>query len=123
MVTLVAIGKARNGALAVMEQLITITSSDLLRLGCIALAVGLIAAMLALLSAKAFSTLVEHINYQWLCAGVLAFLFLLVALLSSWKGILVLMASTALGLLAPWLKTSRAHAMGCLLIPTLLYYL
>jgi len=123
MVTLVALGKARNGALAVLDQLMRVTMSDLWLLGGVALIAGILAFALALLSAKLFSELVEHINYQWLCAGVLVFLTVLVILLSGWKGIIVFGASTALGLLAPWLKTSRAHAMGCLLVPTLTYYL
>jgi putative membrane protein len=123
LVTLVALDKARNGALAVMDELVHIGRSDLVLLGGIALFSGVLAAGIALLSAKAFSELVERVNYPWLCAGVLVFLVVLVGLISSWKGLLVLLVSSALGLLAPALKTSRAHAMGCLLVPTILYYL
>jgi len=123
MVTLVAIGKARNGALAALEQLVHISSADLLLLGGVALIAGILAAGLALLNAKIFGTLVENVNYPVLSGSVLAFLAVLVIFLSGWKGLLVLLVSAALGLLAPWLKVSRAHAMGCLLVPTLLYYL
>ncbi len=123
LVTLVALDKARNGTLAVMDELITISSTDLWTLGGVALAAGVIAFALALLSAKGFAELVERVNYPALSACILAFLVVLVAVLSEWKGLIVLTVSAALGLLAPWLKVSRAHAMGCLLIPTLLYYL
>jgi putative membrane protein len=121
--TLIALGKARNGALATLEQLTTITSGDLWLLAGVALVSGIIAAGLALLNAKLFSELVERVNYPLLSGFVLAFLVVLVGLLSGWKGLLVLLASTFVGFLAPWLKVSRAHAMGCLLLPTLTYYL
>ncbi len=120
--TLVALGKARNGALAALEEIVRITAKDIWLFGATALLAGIIAFGLALLSAKAFSELVERVNYPALCASVLLFLIILVVLLSGWKGLLVLAASTLVGFLAPWLKVSRAHAMGCLLLPTILYY-
>jgi putative membrane protein len=123
LVTLVALGKARNGTLATLEKLTTLHSGDLPLLGGVALLAGGLAAGIALLSAKGFSGLVENVNYPLLSAGILLFLVGLVTLLSGWKGLLVLLASTAAGWLAPALKVSRAHAMGCLLLPTILYYL
>jgi len=123
LVTLVAIDKARNGALAVMDELVQITINDLWLLGGIALAAGIVAAGLALLSAKLFSELVERVNYPWLCAGVLGFLVVLVTVLSGLRGLLVFVVSAGVGLLAPKLGVSRAHAMGCLLVPTMAYYL
>jgi putative membrane protein len=122
-VTLVVLGKARNGALAVMSELVDVSANDLWLLGGVALAAGIIAAVVALASAKGFSELVERVNYPLLSASILLFLVILCFVLSGWKGLAVLAASTALGLLAPWLKVSRAHAMGCLLVPTLSYYL
>lgn len=122
-VTLVALGKARNGALAALQELVTVTSSDLWLLGGAALAAGIVAAGIALLCARCFSALVERVNYPLLSGCILAFLVGLVALLSGLAGLGVFAASTAVGLLAPALKVSRAHAMGCLLVPTLTYYL
>ncbi len=121
--TLVALGKARNGALAVLEQLMHVTAGDLWLFGSTALIAGLIAAGLALICAKGFSGIIERVNYPILSSSVLVFLAVLVALISGWKGIIVLIASSLIGLLAPLLKVSRAHAMGCLLVPTLTYYL
>lgn len=122
LVTLVALGKARNGALATMKDIVHVTTGDLWLLGGVALAAGVIAMALTLLSAKAFSALVERVNYPSLSIGILAFLAVLVTVLSGGKGLLVLVVSAALGMLAPLLKVSRAHAMGCLLVPTLFYY-
>ncbi|MEM2916050.1 MAG: tripartite tricarboxylate transporter permease [Candidatus Woesearchaeota archaeon] len=121
--TLVAIGKARNGAIATLEQLMKVTAKDLWLFGITALIAGIIAAALALLCAKGFSEIVERINYPTLSLSVLVFLVILVALIAGWKAIIVLIVSSLIGLLAPWLKVSRAHAMGCLLVPTLTYYL
>jgi putative membrane protein len=121
--TLVALGKARNGAIAALEQLMHVTAGDLWLLGITALIAGLIAAGLALVCAKGFSEIIERVNYPLLSSSVLVFLAVLVALISGWKGLIVLIVSLLIGLLAPWLKVSRAHAMGCLLVPTLTYYL
>ncbi len=123
LVTLVVLGKARNGALATLQQIVPVGQSDLWLLGGVALAAGILAAALALLSAKAFSALVENVNYPLISGCVLAFLVVLVAVLSGWKGLALLTVSALVGLLAPWLKVSRSHAMGCLLVPTLFYYL
>jgi putative membrane protein len=122
-VTLVALGKARNGALAALQDIVTVTSADLWLLGGVALLAGVLAAGIALLSAQGFSALIEHVNYPLLSGCILAFLVGLVALLSRWPGLVVFVVSAFIGLLAPWLKVSRAHAMGCLLVPTLTYYL
>ncbi len=121
--TLVALGKARNGAIATLKQLMDVTANDLWLFGITALIAGIVAAALALACAKGFSEIVERVNYPLLSSSVLVFLAVLVFLISGWKGTIVLAASSLIGLLAPWLKISRAHAMGCLLIPTLTYYL
>ncbi len=122
-ITLVVLGKARNGALAAMSELVDVSQNDLWLLGGVALIAGIIAAVIALASAKGFSELVERVNYPLLSGSVLLFLVVLCAILAGWKGLAVFVVSTAIGLLAPWLKVSRAHAMGCLLVPTLTYYL
>lgn len=121
--TLVALDKARNGAVAVMDQIITITRDDLWLLGVVALIAGILALFFALQSAKVFSALVENVNYPLICISILVFLTVLVVILSGWKGLIVFAISGTLGLLAPLLKVSRAHAMGVLLVPTLTYYL
>jgi putative membrane protein len=121
--TLAAIGKARNGALAALDQITTITGQDLRILAGTALAAGIIAAAITLISARAFAKIVEKVNYRLLSLSVLAFLTCLVIAITGWKGLIVLAASTLAGLAAPMLKTSRAHAMGCLLVPTIMHYL
>lgn len=123
LVTLVALGKARNGALASLQELTTIGQGDLVLLGAVALLSGVIAAGIALLCARGFSDLVERVNYPVLSGCILAFLAVLVCVLSGWKGLAVFVVSALIGLLAPWLRVSRAHAMGCLLVPTITFYL
>jgi putative membrane protein len=121
--TLVAIDKARNGALAVLDQITKITTQDLWLLAVTALIAGIIASIITLFSAKIFSELVEKVNYPLLSKIILIFIASLVLAISKWQGLIIFFASTLIGLIAPKLGTSRAHAMGCLLVPTLLYYL
>ncbi len=122
--TLLVLGKARNGSvIAVQSLLAAVTRADIL----VFLAVTLIAsgagALLALWFGRRFSRLVARIDYRALVLGIIAFIAALTPILSSWTGVLVLVAATALGLLPATVKTARVHAMGCLLVPVLLYFL
>jgi TctA family transporter len=47
----------------------------------------------------------------------------LVVILSGWKGIVVLFASASLGVIASIVKCSRTQAMGCLLVPVMIYFI
>jgi len=38
-------------------------------------------------------------------------------------GVLILLTSTAVGVIAPLAGTNRSHAMGCLILPVILYFL
>ena len=79
-----------------------------------------ISAVIALFASKWYARLVENIDYALISSTVLLFLFVMSYVLSGWLGVLVFITATAVGLIAPLTNVSRSHAMGCLLIPTLL---
>lgn len=124
LVTLQALDKARNGALvAVKELLPEMQLSIVIIFLATALIAGGIAAFLALKLGKKFSDLLGRLPYAKVLLAVILFIILLTPLLSGWQGILILITSTAVGLLPAIKKVSRTQAMGCLLVPVMTYFL
>ena len=124
LVTLYTLGKARNGAVvAVLELLKTITTTQLLIFLGTALFAGSIATLLTLFIAKKFAVWMEKVNYRKLCLMVIAFITILSFVFDGFLGLLILGTSTALGLLSPLLGIKRSNAMGCLLLPVILFFL
>ena len=121
LVTLFILKKARNGAVVVIEQLLgeisPIILVSLLAVACFA--AGL-AAVAALFASKWYALLVEYVDYASISCAVLLFLLVMSYFLSGWLGVLVFLTAASIGLIAPLTNISRSHAMGCLLIPTLL---
>jgi len=121
LVTFFVLGKARNGAvIAIQSVLGSFSFSGLMYLvGVSCVACGC-AGVCALFISGVFARVVEWANYQLVCVFVLVFLVVMSVVLCGWVGLLVLIVSTALGLVAPEVGVSRALAMGCVLVPTLL---
>lgn len=124
LVTLYTLGKARNGAVvAVLELLKSISTTQLLIFLGTALFAGSIATLLTLFIAKKFAVWMEKVNYRKLCLMVISFITILSFVFDGFLGLLILGTSTALGLLAPLLGIKRSNAMGCLLLPVILFFL
>jgi len=122
-VTLYTIDKARNGAVVAISQLIEINGSLLVLFLIITLIAGGIAAMIALFIAKGFSKIISKINYQLLCFIVIIFILIVAFLLSGVLGLLILAIATSIGLVPNLLGIKRSHAMGCLLLPVILWFI
>lgn len=122
--TLYVLGKARNGAVASMQQIIEkITINHLMAFSAAALVSGAVALFLALFFGRVFSRIVEKVNYKFLVLGVAVFIFVLTLPLSGFYGALILFTSTFLGFIPAIVKCSRTHAMGCLLVPVMVFFL
>ncbi|MBS3148945.1 tripartite tricarboxylate transporter permease [Candidatus Woesearchaeota archaeon] len=121
LVAFVSIGRARNGAVAVMEQLVgSFDISALIALiGACCFSAG-IAGLASVPISKWYSSIFDFVEYRFVALGVLFFLCVLSLTLSGLLGLLIFAVSAIVGLLAPLLGVSRSHAMGCLLVPTLL---
>jgi len=121
LVTFFILGKARNGAVVIIEQLIgSISSSALWALIAVACIAAGFSAIIALFASKWYAKLIEFVDYSWISSAVLLFLLVMSFVLSGWLGVLVFITASAVGLIAPLTNVSRSHAMGCLLLPTLL---
>ncbi len=124
LITLYAIGKARSGAVVAMSKIIeAITANELILLLGVCLLVAGISVMLAGKLSSVFSFIVPKVNYKWLCLSVIGIIIIVTFLLSGALGLLVLFASTSMGIAANYAGVRKSNMMGCLLVPVLVYFL
>ncbi len=124
LVTFYALDKARNGAIvAVREMLGAISLGQLTLFLLVGLIAGCAGIALTLFFAKRFASWLQRVPYPWLCWSVIALIAVLVPLVSGWLGLLVLAVSTLVGMIAPLTNVSRSQAMGCLLLPVIVWFL
>lgn len=122
--TVYAIDKSRTGvAAAVNEMLGTISLQNLAVILVAAALTSFISFFLGLYFSKIFAKHIGSVNYKVLSFIVLLILFSVVILFSNWLGIVVLITGSAIGVFAILSGAKRIHLMGCLLIPTIVFYL
>jgi putative membrane protein len=121
--TFYSLNKARNGAIVAVQQLIeSISLHDLIILGAVVLIVGGIATMLTLWLAKKFSKWMQRVNYSLTCKIILSFIVLLTIFLSGPIGLLILITSTALGMVPGFVGVKRSNCMACILVPVMIFF-
>lgn len=119
-----AISKTRTGASAVVKELMGALSKETLILILILILIsGIIAFFLTKILAKFFSNKITKINYSKLSIATLIFLVIIVTLVSGWIGLIVLILSTFTGIYCINLGVKRVNMMGCLILPTIIFYL
>lgn len=124
LVTLYTLGKARNGAvIAVLEIIQSINFQQLMIFIAASLIVAGIATFLALKISRIFCFFIGKLNYKALCLGVVAVVTVLVFVFSGFLGLFVLIISTSIGLIPNLAGVGKNNAMGCLLLPVILYFL
>ena len=122
--TFYSMQKARNGAVvAIMELIKSISFEQLMVFLFVALIAGCIATLLTLYFTRIFSGLIVKVNYRVLCIIIIGFVSLMVAFFSGFTGLLVLITSTAIGIIPPLIGVKRSNAMGCLLLPVILFFI
>lgn len=126
LVALAVIGKTRNGAMVVINDLLDGVSLDPPAIVLFLCAIALTAIM------SYFSTIylgdrihvwLLSVDYPVLCYSVISVLALLVVLFTGLFGLVIFIISTSIGMLAPFLKVRKSHAMGVILLPVILYFM
>lgn len=121
---LYVIDKARNGAIVVVSELLgEFNMSHLILFFGVAMVAAGIATFLTIIFSKLFSNIMSKVNYNALCVSVICLITILVALMSGPIGLLILVVSTALGIVPVEANIGRNHLMGCLLLPVILYFM
>lgn len=127
LLSLYAIQRPRSGAAVAVEKILNTFGMKfgfnelLLLIVCALISVG-ISAILALEIGRRSLKIIEKIPYNKISIFVIAFLISLVAILTNFYGLFILLLSTSIGLIAPLSNVKRSHAMGVLLLPVILFY-
>ena len=117
LITLSAIHKSRNGAIAIISTIIMPTQTNIIFLFSTALITSGIAAILTLIAAKKIIKILNKINYSNLSFAILLFLIIIGAIFAGINGVLILITGTTIGLLTLTKELHRSHLMACLIIP------
>jgi putative membrane protein len=120
---MLAIEKGRNGVVIALGEFMLLDTYAILLLACACLVAGSLAVICTLVLGRYGIVLLTKIPYKRLSLGVLIFVSVLVALISGQKGILVYLTAISIGLIAPLVRVPRSFAMGCLLVPVILFFL
>lgn len=124
LITFYTIDKARNGSVVAIKTLIdSITFYDLSYLFLSAIVTGAICVFVTLFLAKKASLLMNHLPYKKVVIGVIFLIIIVTLILSKWQGLFVLLLSTCIGLVISDLGVPKHFGMGCLLLPTIFYFL
>jgi putative membrane protein len=129
-VTLYSISKTRTGAAVSISQLLPkLNITELYLIIFTMIFSGIIAFFITLIISKFISKNITNINYSKISISILTILFFIVIIFSDYSfygkilSIIIFLTSTFLGIFTTLLKIKRIHLMGCLIIPTIIFYL
>ena len=123
-ITFYAISKTRTGASAAIKEIIgSLSLKILILILAVSIISGVFSFFLTIFLAKFFSKKIYQINYLKLSLFALFILLIVVFLVSGIIGISILVISTITGIYCINLGVRRTNMMGCLIIPTIIYYL
>jgi putative membrane protein len=116
--TLVSIGKAREGSLAMINEVYPVGASSLPSLvGVVLLSAGISA--LVMLAALRHINAIRSLDMRALGLFVLIYLIVAVFTVSGGEGLLLFATSAALGMLPPLFGIRRTHLMGLIIVPSI----
>lgn len=116
--------KKRSGlAGAVSEIMNELTMNELLIIIGAIILTSIISIFLTIKLSKLFAKVIPRVNYEKISKSIIIFLIFVVTIISGFTGLLVLISSTILGLTCAYFNVRKGFLMGCLMIPTILFYL
>lgn len=116
-------GRKRTGLASAISQIINLTFKDFLVIVGTIIIVSVISVFLTAWLSKSFAKIIDKINYTKISKIIILFLIWVTLIISGFSGIIILIVSTLLGLTCVHLGVRKGFLMGCLLVPTLFYYL
>lgn len=123
-ITLYLLSRTRTGSAIAVQQLIgEINFNMIILIISIIIISGILSFFLAKFLAKIFSIRIQKINYTKISIATLIFIAILTILVSGFLGFSILIISTLTGIYCISLGVRRTNMMGCLIIPTILFYL
>jgi putative membrane protein len=124
LITIYTINKARNGAVIAMQKIInTLTIEFLILLFITILITGGLSALTAIYISKKFSNTITKIPYKKIVIIIISLITALSFYMTNITGIIILLTSTSIGIIASKRGIGKNNLMGCLLLPVLFFFL
>ncbi|MBD3388709.1 MAG: hypothetical protein GF416_06545 [Candidatus Altiarchaeales archaeon] len=123
LVSLYTIQNPRSGVAVMLDRIIELDMNTLILFTGVFALSGSIATVMHIAIGRRAARGFNVLNYRLLSSAVLVFVLALVYTFTGIMGLLVAMASTAIGLLPILAGVSRTHLMGVLIVPTAMYFL
>jgi putative membrane protein len=124
LIGLFSINKTRTGTAVALKEIFNnlITLKELIFLIFILILTSLICYFSIKKISRKVSLVINKVNYQKISFFVLFFIGILTLIVSGFKGMIILFVASLLGIYTNSYNISKTQMMGCLLIPTMLYY-
>ena len=122
-ITLFLIQKTRTGAASAISQITTLSNQDVIIMILTIISTTIIVFPISIQMSKIFAKNINKINYTKISSVTLIFITIITFYFAGIFGILIFITSTVLGLTCIELNIRKGFLMGCLLIPTILFYL
>jgi putative membrane protein len=119
---LFTINKARSGTIQQISSSV-LNNNNYLVLILIAVITAISCYWLVNKTANKISNKISKINYTKLNIGLLAFITIIVLMISGWIGLLILTTATLIGIKSKESGVNQNHLMAAVIIPTIMYYL
>lgn len=116
------IGNPRSGIAVAVETLMEVGLKEILLFLCVITIVSGISVYLTLKLSKKALVFLKKINYKKLCFSMFLMILVLVFLLSGLYGLFISLTALSIGLIPSLIGINRSHCMGCLLLPTILFF-
>ena len=123
-ITVYAIGKARSGSAAAIQEILkSISQTDLMIILAVTIISGILAAIIGINLSKLCAKYISKINYAKVTIFTIAIIVLVNVFFSNWLGMFILLIATSLGIFTISSNSRRINMMGALIIPAIIYYL
>lgn len=117
------IGNPRSGIAVGISKLLNIGFNEILIFISVIIFAAGIASILTLNISKRFLKILSKVNYSKLCFYVSIFIFGLIIFFSGIMGLLISFTGIAIGIIPNLIGVRRSYSMGCLIIPTILFFM
>ncbi len=122
LLALYLIGNPRSGIAVAVSTLIEVGFSEMLMLICVIVISAGLGVFLTLKLTRMSLKVLTKVNYPQLCLWTLVFIYALIFIFSGFLGLIIGAVAMFVGLIPNYCNIRRTHSMGCLLLPTILWF-
>ena len=120
---LMLIGKTRSGASVAIEQFIKVETTEFILILIVSLITVGISCIITLFAAKKALSFIRKLNNKKLIYSIITLLFIGSFIFSGILGLVIVIISTSIGIIANIMEIKRSIMMAVLIAPTILFYM